>query len=443
MRAQTPDTWTPQRHFSEVTSPLLPWISKMELEGITIDTDKLDELRPKFQEKLDGIQHDVQQYTNNEINLRSPNQKSDFIFGTLRGIDGLPIPPTKLTPNKTHYTTAKEDLQTLAYLHPAIPLIIQHGSLSTIVSTFINGLPKKLHPETYRLHPSVNQASTDTSRFSYSPNIQNIPVRDELGREIRQAFIPDYVDHLFITIDQSQIELRWAAEYSRDENMIAIFREGRNLHAETTKFVYAIDEDDPRWTLCYKRSKNGNFARLYGAGKYKLSETLECSVQEAADFLKLHNKLFPGFARWVKLQEEFSRRAGYTSTYFGYRRYIPEIQSSNKILRSRGQRIAVNTPIQGSAAGHIQLAMSRIYNEMLRRTPEARMLFQVHDELNFSAHEEDVETVVEIALKHLESCVEIVVPTPAEVEIGQNWGETVSFEEWKAPRRQKDVETPV
>ena len=176
------NVWTPERHFTDIISPLLPWISKVELEGVEIDTDKLDELRPKFETMLEEIEVEVEGYAGHEINLNAPKQKSDLIFDELTDEFGNPIPPTKLTPSGGQYSTQKDDLKPLAYLHPAIPLIIQHGSLSTIMSTFVNGIPKQMHPETNRLHPNVNQVQTDTSRFSYSsPNIQNIPVRDDLG----------------------------------------------------------------------------------------------------------------------------------------------------------------------------------------------------------------------------------------------------------------------
>ena len=250
------------------------------------------------------------------------------------------------------------------------------------------------------------------------------------AKRVREVIIADEVGWWIIAVDQSQIELRWAAHLSEDAWMIDVFRSGRSIHKETCQEIYGITEEDKDWDGKYKNSKNGNFARLYGAGKFKLSETLHISVNEAEHFLKRHESLMQGFARWVESMHKLARKQGYVETHLGFRRYLPNIRGKNSVMRSRDERLSINVPIQGSSANHIQLAMIAIYKEMKRKKMASRMMIQVHDELIFSAPEEEVVEIAGIAVKHFESAIKLSVPTPAEVEVGVSWGELVSFDEW-------------
>ena len=332
--------------YDNTVLPLMYWAAEQELQGLEIDLDKMDELKPFFADRLDELKDNASDSVGVELDdtfFNSPQQKSDFLF------DDLGLPETRLTPSGKHYSTQKEDLEAIKGEHAIVPILIEIGSLSTIKSTFIDGIPKRIHPETRRLHANVNQGVAETMRLSYSgPNWQNLPVRTKESKRIREIVVPDEVGWWIIAIDQSQIELRWAAHLSQDSRMIEILSDvSRNFHEESCMFVYEITKDDDNWDYLYKNTKNGNFADIYGAGIYKMAETLECSLEDAKRFMARKRELFPEFFEWKQEQKKHVRKLGYVETHFGFRRYVPEIQASNKVLRSRGERLAVNVPVQG------------------------------------------------------------------------------------------------
>ena len=414
--------------YYDIALKLLPWAVGEELEGIEIDEDRRLEIDEWFKKELAKLEDTIHELAGEDFNINSSDQKAEILFEVLEG-----IPETKMTTGGKHPSTNKDDLRPLAGINPIIKPMLEHSSLSTVRSNFVVGLPKRVHPETHRLHASINQTGTETSRFSYSnPNWQNLPVRRPETKVIRELVIPDEVGWYIVAIDQSQIELRWAAHLSKDRWMIEQFRNNISIHAEVCKFVYEVDEDHPNWFYLYKNSKNGDFARLFGATEYKLMETLECSLVKARAFLEGHRALMSDFELWTKEQKKIARRLGYVETHQGYRRYIPEIQSQNRKQRSKGERLAINTPIQGSAAGMIQMAMVQIAREFKRKRLASRMIIQVHDELIFSVPEEEVPVVVEIATNILESVVELEIETPVAVEIGPSWGRLQSFTDWEA-----------
>ena len=414
--------------FTEMQHELLPWIVEEELAGLEIDEDRLGELDPYFKDKVEGIEQDIFDEAGYEFNMNSAQQKSELLF------DVWGLPETSLT-ESGFPTTDKKELEKIAYADPIVEKFIEHGSLRTIQSTFIRGIPKLAHPITHRLHANVNQTVTETSRLSYAkPDWQNLPVRTdvvEVAKRVREAIIPDEVGWWIIAIDQSQIELRWAAHLSQDSFMLEIYRSNQSLHERTCQEIYQISKGDKGWDNQYKISKNGNFARLFEAGDWKLAETLHTTVEVAKEFRLGHEALMPGFSAWKKKQHKSARKLGYATTYLGFRRYLPNIHSSNKVMRSRDERLTVNVPIQGSSAQHIQLAMVRVHKAMKRSKLASRMIIQVHDELIFSAPEEEVIQVVSIAKGALEHAIELTIPTPVEVEIGMSWGELQGFEEWK------------
>ena len=419
---------------------LLPWIVDQELEGIEIDQDKHQELTKYFQKRLDETEKEIYEATGIEFNINSGDQVADVLF------DKLKIsPPTKpnrktgvdeviLTESGNRISTAKDVLRPINYRHPAISKITEHNSLVTIKSTFLDGILGKLHPYDWRLHANINQALTNTSRFSMdNPNWQNIPVRTAESKRIREYIIPDEVGWWIFAPDQSQIELRYAAHLSQDEFMLEVLRDlTRSLHAETCRQIYQITPDDKDWDYNYKNSKNGNFCRLYRGGPFKLAETLECPLSVAQHFYDMHKKLMPGWDEYCAKQIERCKKTGYTETLFGFRRYIPEIQASAMGMRSRGERLAINVPVQGSSANHIQIAMGNIYEEM-QSDPDVyngRMMFQVHDEIVGCAPGEELVQTVRLIADKLENTVELTVPTPVDIEVGRNWGQLMKLDKW-------------
>jgi len=412
------------RLFYDIMMSLLPWIVREELDGLEIDEDKRVELEPYWAGVLAEVEDEIRELADNDdFNIRSPEQVAEVLF------DDLDLPPTKLTKSGKHFSTDKGSLEPMKKVHPIIEPLLLSKSYQTIKSTFVDGPPKKLHPETMRLHAQVNQTGTDTTRFSYNdPNWQNLPVRTKESRRIREIIVPDSVGSVIVAIDQSQIELRYAAHLSQDVRMLAVFRENQSIHEETCRGVYKLEPDDEGWFEAYKDSKNGNFATLFGATKYKLSETFGSTIEVAEEFEKEHHRLYPEYWAWVKETKKKSKRLGYTETMWGYRRYLPDLSSSNRVLRSHAERIAVNTPIQGSAQHHIQYAMTLIWKEMQKRSMGARMIIQVHDELVFSVPEEEVGELVEMTSTILSTAVDLSIPTPVDVEVGQSWGELEAWE---------------
>ena len=420
--------------FVKMQHDLLTWVVQEELAGIELDYDKFEELDPYFVNAIQRIEDEIFDEAGYEFNMNSAQQKSELLFDIWR------LPETPLT-DSGWPTTDKKELEKIIpqiedeTLVPFVLKFIEHGSLRTIQSTFIRGIPKKAHPLTHRLHCSVNQGLTDTSRLSYSViNWQNLPIKTdvvEIAKRVREGIVSDEVGWWIIAIDQSQIELRWAAHLSQDPFMLEMYRTNQSLHERTCQEIYQITKEDKDWDDKYKISKNGNFCRLYEGGDWKLAETLHTNVSIAKEFRLGHEALMPGFSEWKKKQQKLARKLGYVTTHLGFRRYLPNIRSSNKLMRSRDERLAINVPIQGSSANHIQLAMVAIHRAFKKAELDARMLIQVHDELVFSTPEEEVMQVVSIASKELEHAIELTVPTPVEVEIGQSWGEMVAFEEWK------------
>jgi len=428
------------RQWLNFAHKLLPWIVEQELEGIEIDQDKHQELTEYFQQRLDETEKEIFEATGIEFNINSGDQVADVLFNKL-GI----APPTRenrktgaieviTTESGSRPSTAKDVLRPINYRHPAISKITEHNSLVTIKSTFLDSVPNKLHPFTWRLHANINQAITNTSRLSYdSPDWQNLPVRTTESKRIREYIVPDEVGWWILAPDQSQIELRYAAHLSQDEFMLDVLRDlTRNLHAETCQLIYEITPDDKDWDYNYKNSKNGNFCRLYRGGPFKLAETLECPLSVAQHFFEMHKKLMPGWDEYCAKQIERCRKTGYTETLFGFRRYIPEIQATAMGMRSRGERLAINVPVQGSSANHIQIAMGDIYEEMQANKDEysGRMMFQVHDEIVGCAPGEELVQTVRMIADKLEHTVELTVPTPVDIEVGRNWGELIKLDEW-------------
>lgn len=408
----------------QIRLDLLPWIAEEELEGIDIDEDKRLELKPLFDNKMAELQQKVYELAGEEFNIKSVPDKNRILF------DKLGLPKTVELPSG-YYSTDKGHLQALEYAHAIITPMLECSSMGTVLSTFIDGVPKRVHPETGKLHASINQTVTDTGRLSVSnPNWQNQPVRLEEYKRIRElVYAP--VGWVLWAIDQAQIEVRYAAHISRDPKMIEILMSGQSYHGETCKSIYQIEEEDRDWPALYKRTKNGNFCVQYEGSPYKLQETLGIPLREAQYFFMHHHNLYETYWEWATRYKELCRKRGYTETILGFRRYIPEIRSTNGVMRSKGERFAINVPIQGSSAEHIQKAMSAVYKRLKEGRYESRMMLQVHDELVGISPVYELDEVVQLVAHELETAMKLLVPTPVDIEVGPSWGEVKEYEVWK------------
>ena len=424
----------------ELRASLMDWVVDTELAGVGVDLSNRDALDVEFTEMIDSLNESVSEHLEGR-DYKSAAAKADALFAPKP--KGLGLKPPAKTTGKVIKTksgkqisTKADDLKLVSYQHPVIGELVQLGSLNTIRNTFIRGADQYINPASGRVHASVNQTGTATGRLSYSfPNLTNVPVRSEEGRKIRRFYTAAMnrfddessvgEDWTLWAIDQSQIELRWAAHFSQDQWMIGVLSDlTRSIHEETCQAIYKVDKSDEKlWLPAYKKSKNGNFARLYLAGDEKIAQTLEVSLAEAAEFSAGHKSLMWGFDDWTQVQIKRVEMRGYAETAFGFRRPIPQIRSRAGMIRSDGEKLAVNAPIQGTAAQHIQSCMVVIAERLKRGKYLSKMLWQVHDEVVGVSPASELEEVTAMVKSTLEHHVEISVPTPAEVSIGPSWGE--------------------
>jgi len=400
--------------FYQIEMPLMPVLAEMEMNGVCLDTGSLKETSEIFTQRMLELEQKIYQLAGQQFNIASPKQVGDILFGKLKILE---------KPKKTktgQYVTSEEVLQTLRGKHEIVACILDHRGLKKLLGTYVDALPKLINPRTGHIHTSFNQTVTATGRLSSSdPNLQNIPVRGEDGKEIRKAFIPE-PGCLFFSADYSQIELRVMAHLSGDEHMINVFREGKDLHAATAATIYKKDitevSRDER-----TKSKRANFGIIYGITMFGLAERLEISRDEARQLI---DGFFDTFPRVHDYMEQAKRRAyeqGYVTTLFGRRRYLPDIRSANGTVRGFAERNAINAPIQGTAADIIKVAMIRIYNRFKREAIRSKMILQVHDELNFSVYPDEKERVEQIVLEEMQHAFHMQVPLVADSGWGNNW----------------------
>ena len=400
--------------FYEIEMPLVPVLAEMEMNGVLIDTESLKETSILFTERLVEIERHVYELAGEEFNISSPKQVGDILFGKMQIIE---------KPKKTktgQYVTSEEVLQQLRHKHPIVDEILNFRGLKKLLGTYVDALPKLINPQTGHIHTSFNQTVTATGRLSSSdPNLQNIPVRGEDGKEIRKCFIPEK-DCLFFSADYSQIELRVMAHLSQDENMINAFREGYDIHAATASTIYkkGIDEvtRDER-----TKSKRANFGIIYGITVFGLAERLDIERAEAKQLIDGFFQTFPQVHDYMERSKETVREKGYAETIFHRRRYLPDILSRNATVRGFAERNAINAPIQGSAADIIKVAMVRIYNRFKQEGIRSKMILQVHDELNFSVYPEEKSRVEAIVLEEMQNAYQLSVPLVADCGWGANW----------------------
>ena len=400
--------------FYQIEMPLVRVLAEMEMNGVLIDTNSLKETSELFTMRLTELEHRIYELAGEEFNIASPKQVGDILFGKLQIIE---------KPKKTktgQYVTNEETLQSLRSKHEIVEKILEHRGLKKLVGTYVDALPKLINPRTGHIHTSFNQTITATGRLSSSdPNLQNIPIRGEDGKEIRKAFIPE-PGCQFFSADYSQIELRVMAHLSEDEHMMQVFREGKDLHAATAATIYkkGIDEvsRDER-----TKSKRANFGIIYGITVFGLAERLEIDRSEARQLIDGFFQTFPQVHDYMERSKEIVRQKGYAETIFHRRRYLPDIHSHNATVRGFAERNAINAPIQGSAADIIKVAMVRIYKRMKDEGLKSKMILQVHDELNFSVLPEEKEHMERLVLEEMQGAFALKVPLIADAGWGENW----------------------
>ncbi len=394
--------------------PLVPVLVHMETNGVLIDTAALRQTSTDYTARMNKIEQDIYADAGTTFNISSPKQVGEVLFDRLHLSD---------KPKKTkggQYVTSEDVLESLKSKHPVIGRILEYRSLKKLLGTYIDALPQLINPETGRIHTSFNQAVTATGRLSSSnPNLQNIPVRDDEGREIRKAFIPDE-GCLFFSADYSQIELRIMAHLSGDENMIEAFLEGHDIHAATAAKIYKVGIDEVTKEM-RRKAKTANFGIIYGISVFGLAERLEISRTEAKELIDGYFRTYPQIKAYMDSSIESARRNGYVETIFGRKRYLPDINSGNSIVRGYAERNAINAPIQGSAADIIKMAMINVFRQMESNNLKAKMILQVHDELNFSVPPEEKDIIQEIVIREMENAYTMRVPLKADYGWGSNW----------------------
>ena len=400
--------------FYDIEMPLVPVLAEMEMNGVCIDTDSLNETSKIFTNRMQELEQRIYELAGEQFNIASPKQVGDILFGKMKIID---------KPKKTktgQFVTSEEVLMQLKHKNEIVEDILNHRGLKKLLGTYIDALPKLINPRTGHIHTSFNQTITATGRLSSSdPNLQNIPIRGEDGKEIRKAFIPE-PGCLFFSADYSQIELRVMAHLSQDENMMNVFREGKDLHAATAATIYKKDINDVSRDERTK-SKRANFGIIYGITVFGLAERLDIARDEAKQLIDGFFQTFPQVHQYMEASKQKAREKGYAETVFHRRRYLPDINSHNATVRNFAERNAINAPIQGSAADIIKVAMIRIFNRFKAEGIRSKMILQVHDELNFSVYPEEKEKVERIVIEEMQNAFPLSVPLVADSGFGQNW----------------------
>ncbi|WP_443924923.1 DNA polymerase I [Prevotella sp.] len=400
--------------FYNIEMPLIPVLAEMEMNGVLLDTNALAETSKVFTDRMTQIEKNIYELAGHQFNIASPKQVGEVLFGEMKIVD---------KPKKTktgQYVTSEEVLQQLRSKAPIVDHILEHRGLKKLLGTYVDALPKLINPHTGHIHTSFNQAVTATGRLSSSdPNLQNIPVRGEDGKEIRKCFIPE-PGCLFFSADYSQIELRVMAHLSGDKNMIEAFREGYDIHAATAARIYKEDINNVTRDQRTK-AKRANFGIIYGITVFGLAERLEISRDEAKQLIDGYFETFPQVHDYMEKAKQLAREHGYAETFFHRRRYLPDITSHNATVRNFAERNAINAPIQGSAADIIKIAMIRIYERFRREGIKSKMILQVHDELNFSVLPEEKEQVEKIVLEEMQNAYTLQVPLVADSGWGNNW----------------------
>ena len=400
--------------FWNIEMPLVPVLADMELHGVRLDTAALEDTSRIFTQRMNQYEQEIYELAGESFNISSPKQVGEMLFGKLQIME---------KPKKTktgQYVTSEEVLMSLENKHPIVHKILEYRGIKKLLSTYIDALPKLIKPETGHIHTSFNQALTATGRLSSSdPNLQNIPVRTDDGKEIRKCFIPEPGCEFF-SADYSQIELRIMAHLSEDENMMEAFREGFDIHRATAAKIWHEDIENVTDTQ-RKKAKQANFGIIYGITTYGLAQRMDIPNSEARELIDDYFKTFPKVKAYMERAKEEARQKGYAETIFHRRRYLADINSRNATVRGFAERNAINAPIQGSEADIIKVAMVRIWQRFKRENIRSKMILQVHDELNFSVFPDEKERVERIVIEEMQNAYPLNVPLIADAGWGENW----------------------
>jgi len=397
----------------DLEMPLAHILAEMEHTGVKVDVSRLEKMGTELKERLDTIEREVIELAGESFNLNSPKQLGVILFEKL----GLPV----IKKTKTGYSTAIDVLEKLYDKHEIIPKIVLYRQLGKLQSTYIEGLLKVVHPDTEKIHTRFNQALTQTGRLSsIDPNLQNIPIRLEEGRKIRQAFVTSEEDWVIFSADYSQIELRVLAHIANDEKLIAAFKDNMDIHTQTAMDVFHVDKENVTPDM-RRQAKAVNFGIVYGISDYGLSQNLGITRKEAKQFIDTYFKIYPGVKQYMDDIVQEAKHRGYVTTIMHRRRYLPDITSRNFNLRSFAERTAMNTPIQGSAADIIKKAMIDLNEQLEKNKMKARLLLQVHDELILEVPEEEIDQLIEIVTSCMENAVSLKVPLKVDYSYGKSW----------------------
>ncbi len=404
-----------EKLFYKMEMPLSNILGEMELQGIRLDSEILKESSEQITREIEDLENKIFEYAGVTFNLASPKQLGEVLFEKLRIIENAKLTKTK------QYQTGEEVLQKLVNKHPIVQLVLDWRTLSKLKSTYLDALPDLVNPKTGKIHTTFQQTVTATGRLSSTnPNIQNIPIRTDRGKEIRKAFTASSEDYQLVSADYSQIELRVVASVAEDQNMIQAFRNGEDIHTATAAKVFHIAIDEV--TAEQRRyAKTVNFGIIYGISAFGLSDRLRIPQAESRELIANYNKSFPQIEQYMTDVIEFARKHGYVETLMGRRRYIRDINSSNGLIRKNMERNAINAPIQGTAADIIKVAMIHIDQELKARNLKTKMLLQVHDELIFDVPKEELETIMSLIPQLMENAIELKVPLEVDIRSGNNW----------------------
>jgi DNA polymerase-1 len=399
----------------DLEMPLIPVLADMEYSGIMLDKNALSELAEGLRKDLCDLENKIFELAGSTFNIQSPKQLGDILFEKL-GIDS----GNKKTKTK-QFSTSEDVLIDLLDKHPIIEFILDYRTLRKLLNTYVEALPELVNAETSRLHTSFNQALTATGRLSsVNPNLQNIPIRTERGREIRKAFVPRDENHWIVSADYSQIELRIMAHMSDDANMVEAFRNNEDIHTTTASKIYNVPAAEVTREM-RNNAKTANFGIIYGISSFGLSQRLKISRKEASQLIEGYFSSFPNVKKYMDISIQAGKSLGYVKTLFGRRRQLPDIVSANHTVRSMAERNAINSPIQGTAADIIKMAMINIHRAMKAHGLKSEMILQVHDELVFDVPSDELDILKELVKEQMEKAVSLNVPLLVEVGSGKNW----------------------
>jgi DNA polymerase-1 len=411
--------------FEEIEMPLVPVIADMEMAGIALDIEFLKKMSKDLQTRLNELENQVYEYVGERFNINSTQQLSSALFNRLKL-----VPPDRTRRTEAgNYSTSAEVLESLQGKHPVVDLLLEYRELSKLKSTYLDALPEQVNPATGRVHTSYSQTGSVTGRIASSnPNLQNIPIRTELGRQVRQAFIAATGNSL-LSVDYSQVELRIAAHMSNDQAMLAAFRADQDIHTATAAAILGKSLDKVTKTE-RRNAKAINFGLLYGMSPYGLTRTSDLTLAEAEDFVEAYFKQFPGVKNYLDNMRRLAAQQGYVETLLGRRRYFPGLKSGgNPATRAREEREAINAPIQGTAADIMKIAMIHVAAALKENELNGRILLQVHDELVLECPQKELNKTAQIVRTMMENAYNLVIPLKTEARYGHDWGDLSVLEE--------------